>query len=212
MWTNMEYGGKETRTAEAGWHTIHLFQNVVLRLSTCWLLFCIISRIHVCMVLPNILRIIWIQLWRLESLQNVCTSLIWISSYVYTTGEVRNEFVPCICLFIWYILSESWVNSHLMLNATASLNEHLFIALLQTSVNVSTIRCQTRLTTSTAWSFRIRDYWSTWANQVVALILAYPRKTGSSCLRVTRDRLELSWDTAELQAHIQLQQKLPIIS
>jgi hypothetical protein len=147
-----------------------------------------------------------------------CTSLIWISSYVHTTGEVRNEFVPCICLFICYIymiLSESWVNSPLMLNATASLNEHLFIALLQTSVNVSTIRCQTRLTTSTAWSFRIRDYWSTWANQVVALILAYPRKTGSSCLRVTRGRLELSWaprDTAELQEHIQLQQKLPIIS
>jgi hypothetical protein len=47
------------------------FQNVVFRLSTCWLLFCIISRIHVCMILPNILRIIWIQLWRLESLQNV---------------------------------------------------------------------------------------------------------------------------------------------
>ena len=126
MWTNMEYGGKETRTAEAGWHTIHLFQNVVLRLSTCWLLFCIISRIHVCMVLPNILRIIWIQLWRLESLQNVCTSLIWISSYVYTTGEVRNEFVPCICLFIWYdmvyclnpewILTWCWMPPHLLMN------------------------------------------------------------------------------------------------
>ena len=149
MWTNMEYGGKETRTAEAGWHTIHLFQNVVLRLSTCWLLFCIISRIHVCMILPNILRIIWIQLWRLESLQNVCTSLIWISSYVYTAGEVRNEFVPCICLFIWYdmiwyivwILSEFspdvWMPWHLLM--------YTCLLLLQTSVNVSTIRCQTRL-------------------------------------------------------------------